>query len=394
MVTEILFDVSTGEVLESNGTQASITPAGNSQLVPLRDLLLAPEFPFQPGYFEHVNSKEWDRERCVQLGKRTLDIISDEGERRELMYKHFKRLSILGLSPSAKFIASQYATETHAADFSAFKAEVGSPISYSRTRYADWGIMDYVAYAEKIRKKLGTTPRLPDYDALYNAGKGPSPSLIEKHFGGIKRLHEHLGHPDVSDWEFEDYVGWGVRVLDANPGKSLDIHMIPVLAAQRYGPSLWSIDRDCGSWRRFKNAGTAAHMEVQQDRRVKAGEYRTLIASQQLPREFETLSDQELLTSAGKYRIATACLPQNTEKQRIALATRSSRTFTKAIREQNPNISAGEIEVIAASEGVFDDIWPAPLSHLYVPAAEIEARRRMSAETKRRWRQSSKEEAA
>jgi hypothetical protein len=343
----------------------------SSSLSPLRDLLVATDFPYKNGDFEKVDPKLWDRDCCLELGRLVVAAIERDGERRSMTRLHISRLEILGQAPGQKLFYEFFD------NFSNFKREVGSPIRYDRVLYADWGINEVVQYAEQTKKELGRLPIIADYQQLFNEGRGPSFALIEARARGIRKLNDRLGYPDTKDWEKIDFVDWGVDVMSANPGNDFSLNLIDALAAEGRGPSQHTIKR-CVRWsslrKEVENEFQTRPEVKRQERTAKLRQYRSMIEQGTMPINSIAITDDELLSVGARYAVIQDCAADLAVDRKLRICSVPPDRFVRYLRRSRPTLSAGDIELAAILLNLFDDIWPVDgsIEHLYVPQGRID----------------------
>ncbi len=260
---------------------------------------------------------------------------------------------------------------------------------YDRVRFADWGIDRFIDYASGVIEDLGHVPTVKDYQSLFEQQQGPSFSLIERRVGGIKELHDHLGYPNIQEWDRDDFILWGVKVMRANPDKDFSIFMPQILSAKHRGPSLWSIYTKCCKWREFRQEVMSAYSREEQLKLARLNRYKQKVTSGKFPTEFADLDDRALLPVAARYELLVVCAPTMPAAYNKSLALEHSVSLISKVRHVSPSLSAGDIEMVAASQGGFDDIWP-PKHHLEafrIEQSEIDQARTEENYKKSRYRQ-------
>ncbi len=364
-----MFDADRSQIICA---QEAPLPEDSATVVSLRDLLLAKEFPYKKGDFEKTDRQLWDRERCLGVGKLVLTAIEQDDKRLPITTRHLSRLALLGQAPDIDRFYDFFD------NFTDFKQEVGSPIRYDRHKFADWGITDFVQYAKRTTKELGRLPIIADYSQRFDQGNGPSFAMIESRVGGIRSLHDYLGYPYVKEWDKTDFVDWGVKVMTANPDKDFNLNIIKALAAKKRGPTWSTIYENYGKWSSFRT-GVEHEFQIrpvirQQHELAKLGRYRLMAEQGSMPAKFLTLPDDKLLTAGARYRVVQDCAPDLGVQRRQELSKAPPSNFIRRLRQARPSLTAGHIEMVADSLGVFDDIWQPDESviHLHVTKAAID----------------------
>lgn len=367
------FEIDTGQLL--TGSQAQ--KLDESEVLFLPEAITAPDFPpegIDSNSYSPLDRAGWQPENYVQFGRWALRTVNDGVPREDwepLTVQQVKRLAALGLAPTPKAISHRFTT------FSEFKRRIGSPIAYERGRYDGWSLEDYINYAKKYTTGLPLSSL--QYEELHRAGKGPGTSNIDAAVGGTRELNDYLGFPDTSRWEEPEYIEWGERVIRANLDTQLSIPLVTVLASRRRGPNVRTIQRRFG-WRKFKDASINAH-EVRQQY------FRDRAAYDQVADELVPNIEASDYREIGRYIVAQDCLPSASPEHLLNIAQRTG-SLVVEIRHKHQQITAGHIEMVAISKGVFDDIWPGKEDYrefLHVSAEEVDiCRQALVAERRKR----------
>jgi len=364
-----MFDAERGQIISPD---EAVLAEDTSALLPLRDLLMADELPFKKGDFEKPDPKLWDRDRYLEVGKLVLAAIEQDGERRPITTEHLGRMAILGQVPDF------WRFDKFFDNFTEYKQAVGSPIRYDRLQYADWGITDFVDYAKQTMKDLGHLPDIADYQQQFYQGKGPSLAMIRYRMGGgIRALHDRLGHPNTKGWDRLDFIDWGVKVMTANPGKDFSLNIVTALAADERGPSRQIITR-CVKWSLLRAPVEHDFLPrpeaPRQSRDAKLNQYQSMIKQGTMPVDFLALPENELLAAGARYLVVQDCASDSDANKKRELCRNSSKSFIGRVRQLRPNLTAGYIEMVAVSLNVFDDIWPLneAVEHFHVEQEKID----------------------
>jgi hypothetical protein len=380
-MVEFYFDVPQGRLVRQVGTTAlNGEHPENASIVPLYSIVTAAEFPDDTPY-EKLDSNGWDRERCIAFGKWAVQALDEGPERppqQHLTREHLRRLHALGLGPPDYYVRSTFKT------MAGFREAVGIHPGRERGRYDDWSFPDFAAYAARVERSVGGRPRDADYKSWSHAyADAPGLRTILDRIGGIRALNELIGYPDIKNWDNDDYVRWGVQVLDANDeGCVLTAPLIDILSARKRGPHSSNIDKRFGV-RAFQQM-VAEQRETERAQAAEAtkewASYYDLLLKQQRIKAPERaaadgipLPDDKKATIAMRFRVAAQCLPDIKESMQATIA-RSSESLIKLIRQRNTTVTAGHIEMVADSLGIFNHLWPLPPTPgLHVSADEIAA---------------------
>jgi hypothetical protein len=356
-MTEVLFDTEKGRII--NPLLAHNRVQDTDIVVPLEHLLETQNFTYVLGDFQRPETEGWSRFRSVSVGKLALRALKTDEAPQPLRTRHMSRLAILGMIP----VPDIY--KKHFSDFYAYKRTIGSPIRYDRIRYADWTPPDYIDYARLTVEDLGREPAIADYDLKFDRQEGPSFARIQSVMGGIKKFHEHIGFPDISGWDKDDFVIWGIQVMKANPDIDISLPMIDILAERHRGPSVWTVyNRMPGGWSELKRkvseegsvqiaaekVARARHM-IQFDRLITEGR---LV----LPVPAERLTDAEKLRIYGRYTVAQNALPDSSVKELSGIACHERRSLVTMLQQAKDTLKPGYIEMLAVTDNVFEYIWP------------------------------------
>lgn len=319
----------------------------------------------------------WTRDRLMGFGHAICALIRKGDQPRPLRERHLRLLRAFGVGPSRKTLCQEFGT------FTKFKSEIGSPHHTAHGRFEHWSLANYVAFAAKLAKRAGDKPTPADYTKAFLADECPSISVIARRMaGGLGKLHEYVGYPNVRNWDNDEFLLWGIQALRANPNQGISRTVIDALSRLKRGPSTRTIVN------RFHSVGEfQAQVEAELERAdkmatesvaTKIGRYTHMAQKGRLdPR---LLRDNAKLLRVGAQRqVVDCCLPHLTEQAKQRLAARPSNRFiywvlrtneTAGEEYVNRSLTAGHIEATAVMLDVFDDIWPLgqfAIEHLCVP---------------------------
>lgn len=354
---------------------------GSHDVVRLIDILEAEDFPFGPYQYAKLDEASWEPRDYYNYGQWVLNLIcKDEEKAKPLAQEHLVRLHRLGIGPHFRRVLKH----NQAKYFSELRQNLGSPPHERKGEHAYWTTRDFIRYAEALAAELGRRPRAQDYDEVAAKRGGPTSKIIQTHVpGGVGVLSELIGYPNTRQWGAEECIDWGARVMAANEGRRLTSVMAIILAKRERGPSDTSIRKKCGSWKTFAEGAEEEFRRMQGEeqaaREVKLMRYGQMLCNGTLPSSFVALKkEKDLFRAAGKFLVAGNVAPYGlSDSKKIELATASAERFIRILIEKFPHLTAGKIEIIALSLGVFDDIWPPPSNrHLYVPPTTYEAYRK------------------
>lgn len=353
--------------------QASVEP----HLIPLMDLVDAPRLPEDIGPYQKLEVDDWERDNYIRYGKWVLRMVNnhnttphgDTTPPRPITWVHARNLHRLGIGPDTGHIKQHFLTLT------GFKRAIGARITHDRITYAHWTTEDYIAYAQRLEAKLGRQPRHNDYTAAARNGEGPSYRHICSQVDSVSSLNELLGRTPVKRWRPEDFITWGVRVMQQNPALPFTRELCETVSAHTGGPGTTTAQHKFKSWGAYKQEVANEYHRQEALRQAKITSYRNLIAKGALPAEYATASDDELLAIGGKYRVIQCCLPHANAERVARILGERKQSFTYTLYRASKK-SAGYIESEAWVAGVYEDIWPSDDdAGLHISVEDFEAAR-------------------
>jgi hypothetical protein len=292
------------------------------------------------------------------------------------------RLSALGLGPFPESIRKRFKT------LPLFRRACGlySPDHVYERHGKFRGTAAIVAFARQLQASLdGRLPVKADYERAANTGDGPSISHIRKQIGGMGELRELLGYPNIRRWDDDDFIDWGVRVMEANKGTGLPLAFAVILSKRRRGPSDTTITSRFKRWDTFRESVWAEREERENERAEKIRGYREQTEDGRLPKGYGRFSETTLVVAAAKYILAqrlTSLSPKD-----LRALPRDTDAFVDALIQANINLTPGRIETEAVMMGIFDDIWDMnSLAGLKVEAHELRRYQQEQVAYKRRQR--------
>jgi hypothetical protein len=196
-----------------------------------------------------------------------------------------------------------------------------------------------------------------EVDLLFRLGKLPSREYLLRRFGGIAKLNEYLGYPDINEWDHADYVSYGAKVIELNGIGSLTARNIDTLAAHKLGPSTYPIKT------RFGKLSTYQQLCLTEFRRASAiAESRMESINQHFSRfdhgDQDPAGNEERMTIWAKYHVAKDCLSSVSDRTLQELAILPSRDFVAELLAKNRRLNQADVEMVALSLDVSDYIWP------------------------------------
>jgi hypothetical protein len=401
VMTETWLDTRTGDLLVGSAAYAEAVEQslpGDVRL--LTDVVRNENFSFTTQDFEKAKVDDWTREDYINFGKWAMKALNPHTEEPKLIEEDIRRLYLLGLGPERRRIRRSEDFKK----FSIFQELIGLPPKQVRYpgRYDGWSEQNFVRYAKDLEAKLGHKPLATDYDDMAAEGKGPSHVVIKRRVaGGVGFLDESLGYPNVKSWLEDDFVLWGVKVMEANPNTGLTWLMPDILGAKRRGPTMRAIFDHFPSWKKYKarvEEEYALYQEqTQRAKKAKLEKYRTMISEERLPKHYARLKEDSLLTAAARYIITDTCLPSVSRAEKVDIAKLSAPAdqLIPNIRKHDRTLVADDIERLAMELDVFDDIWKMDdyKKFLRLPARQLEAARRHKNRSRNHLRRSRRQES-
>ncbi len=270
-----------------------------------------------------------------------------------LREKHISRMNALGLLPDRNFIRSRYGSQTD------FQRLVGADGYRPSNQFSDIPSAELFANIFRQHAEAGMEPpiTMAQLNLLERFRVLPSYDYIHARFGGVARLNEYLGYPDVRAWDSTDCAMYGARILRENGPESLTLDAVEQLAKQRFGPYRQAIVARCGSWTEFKRLSHEQYVredeeKIRKDNAVKKHfELYTYIP--QLPEDQQT---KELIWA--RFQVAKEYTPTRDAALLQHLSLLQTKELIELLRKNNRKASLTEIESFALSEDTFDILWP------------------------------------
>lgn len=349
-------ELALADAIDSGHDQRDIVPV----LDAIDNLDIIPESTAIKG----MGRNKWSAEDCVAYGKWLSGLIKSDDKDRHVTEAVIESAYRLGLGPYQKSLAGKFGGKLWQ-----FQDAIGENNSYARGRYSEWGTRDFVEYGRRVVRALhGKKPTTADFQRWFKNGKGPSAAYIRRRVGGVDALQELLGFPNINDWAEEDYIEYGVRVIQANPEQKLTRNVFDELSKRKRGPSTRSIVNHFGTLSKYKEQITTEHTirsEVEKlTQRRTCAEYLSEINKGQLPIKLvESLDDTEQPTEfirrVAKYKLIASIQSGMTPSAMLELSSRDTEVLVKRlVSDSEETLSPAKVEVKAEQLGVMDDMWP------------------------------------
>lgn len=368
---ETFFDTATGEVLLGAAAyEERVMQVGPLAVRSLPEILHADEFSyhrrdFVPGF----KNRSFTREECLDMGHWLLQLLRQtDGAVERPSEKDIERFYHLGLGPSK----AQLRRASLFGSVRDFQTALG--VAPRWTAYTRWSTDDIIRYGARVAKQSDDPVETAVFEDRYTKHTGPSTVLIRRRMGGLRRFYEHLGKPNIHEWDRSDYVSWGVDVMHANEGR---FHWgMPIyLAKQQRGPGTKAITTKFGKMSAFIGEIEQAYTEIveshQATRAQKLAEYRHDISTGALPPELDNVDDEAFLVHAAAYQLCKALLPRTTAVDVVSFSRVKPDELTDVLNKKK--FSQDTILRYAMEHAIDDILWPIqPDTALRVPQEAIE----------------------
>ena len=349
---EAWFDTGTGKVaIGQEAVDELIVQAGH-MAVPLADLLTSNEFGFKVGDFDRIAADSgFSPEDGISVGKAVARMLMQPYETIPMTEEHIKRMNILGLFPDNNFVKRRYGS------LSNFRNLVGAERPRPSSNFDDVPLTElfHSIYKEHLRANPGVPISIDELNKLHNLGRLPSYKYLYHRFGGVKKINEYLGYPNVDAWDVTDYILYGVQVLSENGEGSLSIKNVIKLAEHKFGPYPQAIKKRFGSWDVYKQLAQA---EWQRQTVIEHAK-QTAISNHftEMGYSDPTIPDYEKRKIWARYHVADDYLHATNPEILKTLSLLDTTQFIRELKTLNPNKTVADIELIALSLNVFDDLW-------------------------------------
>ncbi|HSX43091.1 MAG TPA: hypothetical protein VLF59_03330 [Candidatus Saccharimonadales bacterium] len=371
-MSETLFDTRTGGLVDRETIEADGINSDTAALLSVSGLLRTHDFPFHAGDFPIDPPAQWPRERCIEAGRLAVSVLLEPapGERvgqsmevskpaktPRLTREHAERLYVLGHFPSRFTIRREFGSLSGLGQAAEIRMS-------KNTLYDNWPLAEYVKYAHSLATGLRRKPREPDYEALAHDGKGPTLYQIAQRVGGIRKLNELIGYPNIHSWNEEDYLQWGVRVEKANRDGVLTARLITVLSKKKRGPSVSTLEN------KFDDLGVFQEKVAEHRKVIDANERRHYMWLGREYRELERRglgldlapntirNNKHIQPYTAKFLVAQRCVPGLNPRAIPNLAIMPLGLFQATLQDLVPILTIEDIENAAQELHVAKNLWP------------------------------------
>jgi len=327
-------------------------------LVPLAEQIQDPDFAM-PEAYDRPEPRKWSTEEYIACGKWVVGLLSENSPQSEaqerISYYPMKRLSLLGFCPHPDSAARRFGS------LWAYGEALGVGNVRSSEKYNDWTIRQFVSYAALVAQELGRKPMEKDYDARFKALLGPRSDFITNRVGSNRRLNDLIGYPNIHDWDDDDYIQWGAKVIIANGGDPLTARLVRHLSKLKRGPGDFAVYSRFGSLSKLQRLAAdeaLAQVQEQAERNESLmAQHNALVESKELVLP-ENLKEPLRLQITAQYLVIRQCVPKMDMQKSAETALVSQDRFMSTLLAKNPRLTAGFVETTAVTLGLFDYIWP------------------------------------
>lgn len=339
---------------------------GQSQpgdLVSIQDILINPDFPYNPADYKKPRKITHDRDQLIAYGTWILSHLEGTDHEGRVTREHIARLGAFAVGPGVYGVKSQFD-----GDLWRFQEAIGSGAKRTLETYHEWTHYRLIEFAHALSKRLRRKPTEVDYERACEDLDAPSFYVLRQTIGGIAKINELIGYPNIQDWNEEDYVNWGVKVMQANNGARPTARIMNVLSQRKRGPSP-SIVYQKFKISYFQERVWERYGQVVEEDQVRTAERLSLYDETAVSTD---ISDQKKIAWIGKHELARALVRNKPNSYYDFLSRQPVNEFVKLI-QRDTDLSLGHIELKAVSLGVYDDIWPPNTSWMrYLAVSEKE----------------------
>jgi hypothetical protein len=372
------FDIVTGEHLCSQKeVDAHIEAGGHpADIHSLPELLISDELDeLSSNAFYSRTLNRISRDECLHYGRWLVAILGDDAS---LSRNALARAHRLGLGPGVKTL---YRPDMFGSLQNLYEA-IEAHNARRFGSFKEWEIDDFAQYIRELGQKLGRKPTNADIDEASRRDRH-APSVVimlDNTKMSLPELYELAGYVDVRCWTRDDYIHWGVTFIHANNGLLPTSKAFDFLSSKSSGPSHKAIISKFGINNyvaKIAEAFLNDQQRLEDNKKTILEQIREITEKgkhNSIPAEiFERdLDEDEMILRYAKYAVMNDLLGSNNMDSKLSIATgrrlkAQDRGFTAAVQQVNSSIEPGDVEVSAASLGLFDIIWPPDYSHLRLP---------------------------
>ena len=348
----LFYDPHSREIIEaSNNDARDLAP----HALRLGHLLLTKEFDYESISGSRIPLSALDAEQGLQVGRRITEEIEEVSHNPvPFTQEMVRRLNLLGVFPDFNYIRKNFGTLGN------FTSLIGARRSEQHNSNAAYDDLSYVECIEKIITAYTSVYEGPVLqkpitrtiiESLYTIGLGPSRPYVERRLGGVSKINEYLGFPDVKSWDDISYLRYGADILRYNGANTLTVANIDALASKNLGPYTASIKTKFGSFGNFKSLAQKFFEDEQN----------FFISHGYLPRSSTNTVPEEISQEQLRQHIALVSLLKHYLPDESTIKDTTTSSVDNAIRhiqKHNPRATFADIEITAMTLRIFDDIWP------------------------------------
>ena len=225
---EVWFNIGTGEIAVGQDAAEALIAETGDMIVPLEELVLDDNFPFQPGDYPRIKTADITQEEALIAGKSLARIFQSREKPLPMGKKHIERLNILGLLPGINYIKRNFGR------LSTYVDEIGAVANRKSTRFDGLTTPEIMQLVLDVH--LASSPDSPvtmkEIKSYYDADILPHYDYIIARTGNLAKINEYLGFPDIASWDQTDYILYGARVIRFNGEGGLTARNLDNLAIQ------------------------------------------------------------------------------------------------------------------------------------------------------------------
>jgi hypothetical protein len=328
---------------------------------------------------ERLDVDAWEIPDYVTYGKVLVRLVRaynvENDETALLRARTLNRAYYLGLGPHLK----RFTAPDRFGSLWNFHQEIDYHPKYKRGQFDSWSHNQLLKHVDSVFKATRFGKDQPIAAALDEKARSetvPSSKIIRRRIGTVQEVLDLLGYPDISKWERDDYIDFGVKVMRANAGQIPKRHHFDYLSSQRRGPSTRTIFNHFGKLSYYQKLIKDAYdIDQMQRARERAATLTAIHAETEagtLPKYvlMKVTNEKTQIARYSRHKVIEKVAPELPIEDKIVLiATHDGDTFSSQLHIAEPSVSLAEIEVTASILGVFDVIWQleANLRHLRVP---------------------------
>lgn len=240
------FATQTGELLIGSSAVEHYVQSGGhpADVRPLRDAITDPQFEPVNG----IRTRGWTTDTVTEFLNFYARVLSDGTNSKPCMptVNQLDQAHRYRLAPSRRMIHNITGGLSVSIKGSRLEPQNG------KQRYLHLTRADYLMIARKLYQRFGAVTK-PIIDQAHAQGLCPNYGAFEQRFRSASTIRELIGVGlDTRNWMMEDFVDWGVRMMQANDGWLPSMGVISRFIATDYRPSPKSIVRRFGSLTKFR----------------------------------------------------------------------------------------------------------------------------------------------